>query len=291
MSETPYAPPKAPKTITQVSDDQFLDFTSRFSWVLMGFVGAALGFFYKIPSLTSNIKLQGATGIIFFVIWSSIWIRYFSSTEKVDKQFLTLGFKIADKQGKHVMNKFEVPLEFLQKIVPLKTIHTKIVRDVLIAVIEFTENRWGVLIGLDPERIKDEDREAHEKRVEKVINGIPANEYFKTISMSKANPRNPLKHHLLEVASDSNGKKPTDQHLAGLYTKVAEDDSQVILWDYYAFQSLGKWNTVEEAWINYGAVIPGILKNMNKAKLRPHVIADPLQVLKVYAEMFSEIEE
>jgi hypothetical protein len=280
MSVTPYDPPKPPKTITKIQEDAYLDFTSPFTWVLMGFVGFALFIILQIGSVQNSIFQ--AILVLILVIWLIIWLKYFSTSEKVEKQFLMYGFNWADIRGKHVINKFEVPAQFLEKIVPIVKIHAG-------GIIEFKGKKWGILMETNPIRISDEERAAHEKKIEKVVNGIPANTHFKTIACSKLQPRKPIQQYLLEVSDNSNGKKATDQHLAGLYTKVAEDGTPVISWKYYAFQSLGEHPNFETARIQYGAVVPGLLKNMRAARLQPRIYEDPNEIATAYRTMFSEM--
>src|SRR5574343_1373896 len=213
---TPYEPPKAPKTITKVSDDQYLDFGKPFTWVLMSFVSVAIVLIYEIEIVEGTVfKIILGTALIILI---AFWLKYFSSSEKVDKQFNTVRFFFADKKGDHVINMFTVSASFLEKIVPIKDIHEG-------GIIEFTDSKFGVLMETFPIRISDEDREDHEKKIQKVVNGIPANTHFKTIACSRLQPRKPIEQHLLEVANNSTGKKPTDLHLTGLYTKGAEDNS------------------------------------------------------------------
>ena len=57
MSVTPYDPPRPPKTITKIQEDEYLDFTSPFTWVLMGFVGFALFIRHSADSLRKIVFL------------------------------------------------------------------------------------------------------------------------------------------------------------------------------------------------------------------------------------------
>jgi hypothetical protein len=280
MSVTPYDPPKPPKTITKIKEDEYLDFTSPFTWVLMGFIGFALFIILQIGNVQSSIFQTILTLVL--GIWLIIWLKYFSSSEKVEKQFLLYGFKWANIRGKHVINKFDVPVQFLEKIVPLIEIHAG-------GIIEFSGKKWGILMETNPIRISDEERAAHEKKIEKVVNGIPANTHFKTIACSRLQPRKPIQQYLLEVSNNSNGKKATDRHLSGIYNKVSGDTTSIISWKYYAFQSLGEQPDIEAAKIQYEAVIPGLLKNMRAANLQPRIYEDPNEIAKAYRTMFSEM--
>ena len=211
-----------------------------------------------------------------------IWLNYFSTFDKVDKQKLRVKFFIQDLQGEHVINKFSVPVSFLEKLVPI----VRIYKD---GIVEFKGKKFGVLMETHPMRISEEERAIHEKRMEKVINGIPANTHFKTIACSRLEPRKPVLHYLLEVANKSNGDKATDLHLTGLYNKIAEDSSPVISWKYYAFLSLGEWKTIEEARIQFGAIVPGLVKNMRVARLQPRIYTDGNEISTAYRTMFGEM--
>lgn len=280
MSGTPYDPPKLPKTITKIQEDAYLDFTSSFTWILMVFVGFALFIILQIGSVQSS--LSQVVLVLILVIWLIIWLKYFSTSEMVEKQLIMYGFKWTTIRGKNVINKFEVPAQFLEKIVPIVKIYAG-------GIIEFKGKKWGILMETNPIRISDEERAAHERKIEKVVNGIPANTHFKTIACSRLQPRKPIQQYLLEVSNNTNGKKANDQHLAGIYTKIAEDGTPIISWKYYAFQSLGEQPNLEAARIQYGAVVPGLLKNMRAARLQPRVYEDPNEIATAYRTMFSEM--
>ena len=279
MTNSPYSQPKPPKTITQVKDDSFLDFTSLHTWILLFAVGGALYLFNQIARSERPLQIVYVGALLALV---AIWIKYFSSSEKVDNQKLKVKFFYAGARGKHVINKFSVPVSFLEKLVPIVEIYES-------GIIQFKGNKWGVLMETFPVRISEEERAAHEKRLEKVINGIPSNTHFKTIACSRLEPRKPILQYLLDVATKSNGDKATDLHLSGLYSKIAEDNSPVISWKYYAFLSLGEWKTIAEARIQYGAIVPGLLKNMKAARLQPRIYQDENEITTAYRTMFSEL--
>jgi len=276
---SPYSQPKPPKTITQVKDDRFLDFTCLHTWILLATIGSALYLFNQIARGTGVLQLVYA-GMLLAII--AIWLKYFSTFEKVDQQKLRIKFFTAGIQGKHVINKFAVPVSFLERLVPIVGIHQD-------GIIEFKGNKYGILMETYPVRISEEEREGHEKRLEKVINGIPSNTHFKKIACSRLEPRKPILNYLLDVANKSNGDKATDLHLSGLYSKIAEDNSPVISWKYYAFLSLGEWKTQDEARIQYGAIVPGLLKNMKEARLQPRIYQDENEISTAYRTMFSEL--
>jgi hypothetical protein len=276
---SPYSQPKPPKTITQVKDDRFLDFTCLHTWILLAAIGSALYLFNQIARGTGILQL-GYVALLIAIV--AIWIKYFATFEKVDQQKLRVKFFYAGIQGKHIINKFAVPVSFLERLVPIVGIHQD-------GIIEFKGNKYGVLMETYPVRISEEEREGHEKRLEKLINGIPSNTHFKTIACSRLEPRKPILQYLLDVSCNSNGDKATDLHLAGLYSKIAEDNSPVISWKYYAFLSLGEWKTQDEARIQYGAIVPGLLKNMKAARLQPRIYQDENEISNAYRTMFSEL--
>jgi len=276
---SPYSAPKPPKTITKVDDDRFLDFTCLHTWILLATIGSGLILFNFIARATGVFRVAWVALLLAIIV---IWLNYFSTFDKVDKQKLRVKFFIQDLQGEHVINKFSVPVSFLEKLVPI----VRIYKD---GIVEFKGKKFGVLMETHPMRISEEERAIHEKRMEKVINGIPANTHFKTIACSRLEPRKPVLHYLLEVANKSNGDKATDLHLTDLYNKIAEDSSPVISWKYYAFLSLGEWKTIEEARIQFGAIVPGLVKNMRVARLQPRIYTDGNEISTAYRTMFGEM--
>ena len=279
MSDSPYSAPRPPKTITQVKDDRFLDFTCLHTWILLSAIGSALYLFNAIARSEGILQLAYAALLLAVI---GIWISAFSTFEKVDKQKLRVKFTVQNMQGKHVINTFDIKVAFLEKLVPIVAVHEK-------GIIEFRGNKYGLLMETFPIRISEEERELHEKRIEKVVDGIPANTPFKTLSCSRLEPRKPILKYLLEVAEKSNGDLATDLHLAGLYNKIAGDNSSVISWKYYAFIGLGEWKSLDEAKIQYGAIVPGLIKNMKGAKLRPKIIEAENEISKAYRTMFNEM--
>lgn len=280
MSElSPYSAPKPPKTITKVSDDRFLDFTCLHTWILLLTIAAALVLFNQIAR-SAGIQQIAYVGMLFAVI--ATWIKYFSTSDKVDAQKLKVKFFVSGIQGKHVINQYSVPVSFLEKIVPIVDVHSD-------GIIEFRGGIFGVVFELNPVRISEEEREIHEKRVQKIINGLPVNTHFKTLSCSRLEPRKPILYYILGLLKGSNGDKATDIHLSTLYTKISEDQSPVISWKYYSFLSLGEHKTISEARIQYGAIVPGLLKNMGGARLSPRVYTEKDDIIRAYRTMFSEL--
>jgi len=116
MSNSPYSQPKPPKTITQVKDDRFLDFTCLHTWILLAAIGSALYLFNQIARSTG--VLQVAYVAVLFLI-AYLWIKYFATFDKVDKQKLRIKFFFAGIQGKHIINQYSEPVSYLEKIIPI----------------------------------------------------------------------------------------------------------------------------------------------------------------------------
>lgn len=276
---SPYSQPKPPKTITKVQDNQYYDFRSLYTWIFLFMVGSVL---YLIQKASNAIGMYRIDYFILLLLIVFIWIKYLSSPEKVEKQKQRALFLYDEARGKHTINLFTVPVNFLEKIVPIVGVHKG-------GIIEFRGRIFGVLMETYPYRISEDERPRHERRIEKVINGIPANTHFKTVACSRLEPRKPILKYLMDLSSRSKGDRATELHLSGLYTKIAEDNSDVISWKYYAFLSLGPQKSLEAARIQYGAVVPGLLKNMRAAGLRPRVYETDKEIVTAYRTFFSEL--
>lgn len=280
---SPYSQPKPPKTITKVKDDRFLDFTCIHTWITLTIIGIGLYLFRMIANefLYKNYyDVLMYFGIAYLV--GNVWYRFFRTEEKTQYNIDKLKFLISDKRGKHVVNTFDTLVDELEMFIPIKKIHEN-------GIIEFAGNEFGIIMETHPNRISDEEREQHEKKLEKLVNGIPANTHFKTLSCSVLEPRKPILNFLLDLSSKAGTFKPRNQHLTDLYLKISEDDSKVIAWKYYAFLSLGKQKNIDQAKIQYGAVVPGLLKNMKGANLRPRILTETREIIDCYRTMFSEV--
>jgi hypothetical protein len=222
---SPYSQPKPPITVTKVKNDRFLDFTNLHTWILFGVIGIGL-YLFKMIAVSPNIDKLMYLGIAFIVV--NIWCKFFSTDEKVQYNKDRVVFFIAGTRGKHVVNSFASSVEDLEKFIPIKKIHSE-------GVIEYSGNEYGIVIETFPNRISDEIREQDEKKLEKLINSIPANTPFKTLSCSVLETKKTVLNFLLDLSSKAGDFKPKNKHLTDMYLKISGDDSKVISWKYYAF--------------------------------------------------------
>ena len=276
---SPYSQPKPPITVTKVKNDRFLDFTNLHTWILFAVIGIGL-YLFKMIAVSPNIDKLMYLGVAFLV--GNLWYHFASTDEKVNFNKDRVVFLIAGSRGKHVINTFASSVEDLEKFIPIKKIHEK-------GIIEYSGSEYGIVIETFPNRISDESREQHEKKLEKLVNGIPANTPFKTLSCSVLEPKKPVLNFLLELSSKAGDFKPKNRHLTDMYLKISGDDSKVISWKYYAFLSLGKQKNLDQAKIQYGAVTPGLIKNMKAASLRPRILTENREILDSYRVMFTEV--
>jgi hypothetical protein len=220
---SPYSQPKPPITVTKVKNDRFLDFTCLHTWIMFLAIIAGL-YLFKMIAVSPNIDRLMYLGVACVI--ANIWYKFFSTDEKVQFSKDRLLFFISDKQGKHVINSFDSTVEELEKFIPIKKIHSD-------GIVEYSGNEYGIVIETYPNRISDEIREQHEKKLEKLVNSIPANTPFKTLSCSVLEPKKPVLNFLLDLSSKAGDFKPKNQHLTDMYLKISGDDSKVISWKYY----------------------------------------------------------
>lgn len=299
INETPYGQPKAPVTITKIKSDRFLDLTNLHTWIMFTAIGFSMYFFRSIALAANNIDRVMYASLLLLVVF--LWVKYFRSDDLVEFQQDRFWFFVADIRGKHVINAYSEQLHVLEKIIPIKAIHTS-------GIIEFQADRSGFLswlkqlVGLEvkkynefgilletfPPRIADEFRDLHEAKLEKVVNGLPVNTLYESIACSVQEPKKPVLQYLLELQKTSGGKA-SDQLLADMYLKISQDEDKIISWRYFAFISLGEQKSVEAARIQYGAVVPGLLRSMSAASLHPVVLTDEQDIINAYQIMLGEV--
>ena len=299
MNETPYGQPKAPVTIPRVKPNRFLDLTNLHTWVMFLAIGLSMYFFRSIALAVENITRLTYASLLFLVVF--LWVKYFRNDELVEFQKDRFVFFIADVRGKHVIDAFDEQLKTLMNIIPIKGIHEG-------GIIEFQSNQsgafhwfkrllklevrrnneYGILMETFPPRISDEFREYHEAKQEKVVNGLPVNTLYESIACSVQEPKKPVLQYLLELQKTTKGKA-NDQLLADMYLKISQDEDMVISWRYFAFMSLGEQKNIEAARIQFGAVVPGMLRSMSAASLHPTVLTSERDIINAYQIMLGEI--
>lgn len=299
MMETPYGQPKPPKTITKIKSDRFLDLTNLHTWIMFLMIGLSMYFFRSIGLATENSDRLMYSCLIFLVVF--IWLKYFRNDDLVEFQKDRFIFFIGDLTGKHVINSFSEQMKTLLKLIPIVAIHENGMIEfdagqhsilskikIFLGLEKKRYNEFGVLFETFPPRISDEFRDIHELKREKIVNGLPVNTLFESISCSVEEPKKQILEYLLSLQKSSGGKA-RDQHLADIYLSVAEDDDPIISWRYFAFLSLGEHKTAEQAGIQFGAVVPGLLLNMKNAELRPIILQDERDIINAYTVMLGEI--
>lgn len=299
MIETPYGQPKPPKTITKIKSDRFLDLTNLHTWIMFAAIGLSMYFFREVGLSTENADRLMYASLIFLVVF--LWLKYFRNDELVEFQKDRFVFFIGDLTGKHVIDTFSEQMKTLMKLVPIVAIHENGMLEfdsgqhgfitrlkIFLKLEQKRYNEFGVLVETFPPRISDEFRDLHELRREKIVNGLPVNTLFESISCSVQEPKKQILEYFLSLQQSSGGKA-RDQHLADMYLKVSEDEDPIISWRYFAFMSLGEHKTAEQARIQFGAVVPGLLLNMKNAELRPIILQDERDVINAYTVMLGEI--
>lgn len=299
MIETPYGQPKPPKTITKIKSDRFLDLTNLHTWIMFLAIGLSMYFFRSIGLANNNADRIVYAALIFLVVF--LWVKYFRNDELVEFQKDRLIFFAYDLAGKHVINSYSEQMRTLMKLIPIVAIHENGMIEfdsgqhgiwskfkILLRIERKRNNEYGVLIETFPPRISDEFREIHELKREKIVNGLPVNTLFESIACSVQEPKKQILEYLLSLQKKSNGKA-SDKHLADLYLKVSQDNDPIISWRYFAFLSLGEHKTVEQARIQYGAVIPGLMLNMRGAEVRPKILQTERDIINAYQIMLGEI--
>lgn len=300
MEETPYTIQKPPKTITRVKPDNFLNIMCLHTWILLASLAVYIFCFVRIAQATET---QYRVLYVFIAVLTLIiWFNHFRTDDLVQFQKDRLRFFVMGLRGKHSIDVYAEKLKTLLNIVPIVAVYdggmiefdsrqhgliSKI--KILLRIERKRYNEYGVLIETFPPRISDEYRTIHEMRQEKIVNGLPIDRLYESISCSVKQPKREVLEYLLSLQSQSNGKA-SDQHLADLYLKISEDEEPIIKWRYFAFMSLGEQKTLKAAKIQYGAIIPGLLRSMKDADLNPVILPDEKHVINAYQVMLGEFD-
>src|SRR3989337_1798566 len=83
----------------------------------------------------------------------------------MDRSLLMYKFLLRSIKGETVIAKFRLPDGFLERLIPIKAFHED-------GIIEFMENKYGLLMRIEPSRISEDDIDTHIQRTRALVDSL-----------------------------------------------------------------------------------------------------------------------
>ena len=177
----------------------------------------------------------------------------------------------------HQVYKFFLSVNALQNYFPI----VEVFRDGLI---EFTYNRYGVLLKYVPPEVSEEEWEKHLLDIQAVINRLSGNMMVKFIASSRFGTEPPILKRLTKKLSSNSLSKNQYKILLSIYDRIKTREKVSPDWAYYIFLSFGECDTLENAQEKLLTELPGFLDGLDNAGIQVEQINNREKVVKEYRQ-------
>ena len=242
-----------PKSITRIREE-WNGLPVRYVILVIFFVVLSLILMASI--LLSNSGQGIFLGILFFEL--AFFYKFLRSPKIMDRSLLIYKFLLRSIKGETVIAKFRLPDGFLERIIPIKAFHPD-------GIIEFMENKYGLLMRIEPSRISEDDIDTHIQKTRSLVDSLHGELLTKAFvcSIQETNSR-PLARNVVNIINTQERTPEQRKHLDSLYHHAQENNNTVIQWQFYVFLSIGTHPDLEKAIIAKKQYFPGFSDKLQK---------------------------
>jgi hypothetical protein len=215
-------------------------------------------------------------GFLFFEV--VFFYRFLRSPKVMDRSILMYRFLLKSIKGETVIAKFKLPAGFLEMLIPIKAFHQD-------GIIEFMENKYGLLMRIEPSRISEDDIDIHIQKTRALVDSLHGELLTKAFvcSIQESNYR-PLARNVINIINTQERTPEQKKHLDSLYHHAQENKNTVIQWQFYVFLGLGKYATLSKAMIAKKQYLPGYSDKLQKLGM----LVTPLKNKETLASAYKQ---
>jgi hypothetical protein len=242
-----------PKSITRIREE-WNGLPVRYVILVISFVILSLILIASILLYDSGQAIFLA--ILFFEL--AFFYKFLRSPKVMDRSVLIYKFLFRSIKGETVIAKFRLPDGFLERIIPIKAFHHD-------GIIEFMENKYGLLMRIEPSRISEDDIDTHIQKTRALVDSLYGELLTKAFvcSISETNSK-PLARNIVNIINTQERTPEQKKHLDSLYNHAQENNNTVIQWQFYVFLGLGTYTTLDKAMIAKKQYFPGFSEKLQK---------------------------
>ena len=262
-----------PKSITRIREE-WNGLPVRYVILTISFVVLSL---ILMASILLSDSGQGIfLGILFFEL--AFFYKFLRSPKIMDRSVLMYKFLLRSIKGETVIAKFRLPDGFLESIIPIKAFHQD-------GIIEFMENKYGLLMRIEPSRISEDDIDTHIQKTRALVDSLHGELLTKAFvcSIQETNSRS-LARNVVNIINTQERTPEQKKHLDSIYHHAQENNNTVIQWQFYVFLSIGTHPDLEKAIIAKKQYFPGFSDKLQ----RLGVLVMPLKKKDVLASAYRK---
>jgi hypothetical protein len=242
-----------PKSITRIREE-WNGLPVRYVILVISFVVLSL---ILMASILLSASGQGIfLGILFFEL--AFFYKFLRSPKIMDRSILMYKFLLRSIKGETVIAKFRLPDGFLESIIPIKAFHQD-------GIIEFMENKYGLLMRIEPSRISEDDIDTHIQKTRSLMDSLHGELLTKAFvcSIQETNSRS-LARNIVNIINTQERTPEQKKHLDSIYHHAQKNNNTVIQWQFYVFLGLGTYTTLDKAIIAKKQYFPGFSDKLQR---------------------------
>lgn len=228
-----------------------------------------------IPKM--GIKIILMIILLFIIILFTAFMR---TPSVMDRSWLMYLFLIKSIRGENIVSKFTLPAAFLERFIPIKEIYEK-------GLIEFTNNRYGSILKIEPSRISNDELNSHILKVMSLIDSLHDELLMKVIVYSISHDKkgvNILGKNVIDIINVNNKTKEQKKHLHSIYDKIHNNNDPTIQWGFYIFLYLGTYETLNEATAAMNTYSPKFEEKLHATGAKVVQIKDKSSIAMIYRQ-------
>ncbi len=263
-----------PKSMRRVSEE-WQGLPLRYVLILALF--AIVSLILIIITFSSQNKIPPLI-LLFLVI--AFFTKFIRTPAIMARSWLSYQFLIRGLRGQNVIPKYASTAGFMKCIIPIVEFHQG-------GIIEFSGNKYGMLLKADPARVSDDDLDRHINQVRNLTDSLHGDLMIKSYVVSLQTAGRPVERALLSSLNEPGRTNQEQAHIYSLYQEATKNTNPVIQWRFYIFLGFGKYSTIQDANIAKMQYYPGITDRLNKAGMHIIPITDRQELGATYRQLVS----
>lgn len=262
-----------PKSITRIREE-WNGLPVRYVILVISFVILSL---ILIASIMLSESGQGIfLAILFFEL--AFFYKFLRSPKVMDRSVLIYKYLLRSIKGETVIGKFKLPAGFMERLIPIKAFHQD-------GIIEFMENKYGLLMKIEPSRISEDDIDTHIQKTRSLVDSLHGELLTKAFVCSiQESDYKPLARNVVNIINTQERTPEQRKHLDSLYHHAQENKNTIIQWQFYVFLGLGTHTTLDKAMIAKKQYFPGFSDKLQKLG----ILVKPLKNKDVLASAYKQ---
>lgn len=290
VMDTSFDKPKnGPRVIKKHRESPYTDPNSPWYRITLYLGALAVAPAYRLLNFVNPPELQyalAAWSISALIIWYDCCGM---DPIKARKNWDHFWFVVDDLLGRHTYNRITTGVTWIERLLgrklalmyPVKAIYSD-------GMAQFDDDQWSCYVELKISKRRAKNKNLHPMYMKEVINAMFDYQIVKFVTMRKKNPRQEVVNYLKKLSF-----KITDrvraQHINSLIQmKLKTDTAKPKVTRHILMIGLGEHQTYESALKAKKAVVPGMLKKLDRANFKPVPYENSRKVEKLLRENIGE---